>query len=135
MEVNIASRTKSSFKLEIAIPYVASMFESEELIQSSLNQGGILATKEMMETHDTNGSPIILNGKKLTSKGQESKEFQTPYGSVEVARHVYQSSSGGETYVPMDVSCKIINTSTPKFAKMVTSKYASDAAPGVQRDL
>ena len=122
MAISITSRTKSSFKLEIEIPYATDMLESEELIQHSLNQAGISATKEMMETHDTNGNPIIVGGKKLTSKGQESKEFQTPYGAVEITRHVYQPSSGGETYVPMDISCKIINTSTPKFAKMVSSK-------------
>lgn len=35
----------------------------------------------------------------------------------------------------MDVGCKVINTSTPKFAKTVASKYSCDSAPGVQRDL
>ena len=89
----------------------------------------------MMELHDTDGSPINVCGYKLTSKGKESKEFQTPYGSVDVSRYVYQSSKGGKTYVPMDVDCRIINTSTPKFAKIVSSKYSCDAAPGVQRDL
>lgn len=72
----------------------------------------------------------------MTAKGtRESKEFQTPYGAVEVNRFVYQTSDGGKTYIPLDVGSRIINTSTPKFAKMVSSKYAGDGAPGVQRDL
>ena len=135
MHTNIVSRSESSFKLEIEIPYSSNMLEAEEIIQQSINQGGVLATKEMMRLHDTDGSPINICGVKLTSKGKESKEFQTPYGPVEVLRHVYQSSGGGKTYVPMDIGCRIINTSTPKFAKMVASKYSCDAAPGVQRDL
>lgn len=135
MPASITSYTESSFKLEIEIPYSSNMLEAEELIQKSINDGGILATKEMMELHDTDGSPINICGRKLTSKGKEAKDFQTPYGPVDVSRHVYQSSGGGKTYVPMDIGCKVINTSTPKFAKIVSSKYSCDAAPGVQRDL
>ena len=73
----------------------------------------------------------------MTAKGgeKESKEIQTPYGSVDVNRFVYQSSDGGNTYVPLDIGSRIVCTSTPKFAKMVTSKYAADSAPSVQRDL
>lgn len=135
MKPYISSRTESSFKLEIEIPYSTNMLEAEELLQHSLNQGGALATKEMMELHDTDGSPITICDRRLTAKGQESKEIQTPYGAVKVSRYVYQSSKGGKTYVPMDIGCKLINTSTPKFAKIISSKYSCDAAPGVQRDL
>lgn len=135
MQATITSRSESSFKLEIEIPYSATMLESEEMIQECLNQGGVLATKEMMESHDTDGSPIQVCHSTFTSKGREEKEFQTPYGAIVVSRHVYQSAQGGKTYVPLEVSCRIINTSTPKFAKMITSKYSCDAAPGVQRDL
>lgn len=135
MNANITSRSERSFKLEIEIPYSSNMLDAEERIQQCLNTGGVLATKEMMEMHDTDGSPILIGEKKLTSKGKESKEFQTPYGAIEVERHVYQYSSGGKTYAPMDCACKIIGSSTPKFAKMISSKYANDSAPGVQRDL
>lgn len=135
MRATIKSRTTSFFKLEIEIPYTANMLEAEEIVQQCLNEGGILATEEVMKLHDTDGSSISVCGNKLTSKGKESKKFQTPYGPVEVCRHVYQTSVGGQTYVPLDIGCRIINTSTPKFAKMISSKYACDAAPGVQRDL
>ena len=135
MQASITSRSESSFKLEIEIPYSSNMLEAEEIIQELLNQGGRLATQEMMEMQDTDGSPICIGDSTFTSKGKESKEFQSPYGAVVVSRHVYQSSKGGKTYIPLEVGCRIINTSTPKFAKMITSKYACDAAPGVQRDL
>ena len=135
MDAQITKRTEKSFKLEIEITRGSNMLECEELIQQALNLGGIIATEETMKYRDTDGSPIIAFGQKLTSKGLESKKFQTPYGAVAVERHVYQPPKGGSTFVPVDDACRIIGTSTPKFAKMVTSKYACDAAPGVQRDL
>ena len=135
MHAIIKSKSADSFKLEIEIPYSKNMLEAEEMVQRCLNEGGTLATKELMELHDTDGAPIVIGGKKLTSKGKQDKEFQTPYGAVEVSRHVYQFSTGGQTYIPLEIGCRIINTSTPKFAKMISSKYACDAAPGVQRDL
>ena len=135
MEARITHRTKSSFKIEIEIPYGDNILDAEEKIQQALNLGGTLSTKEAMTQYDTDGNPILVDGQKLTSKGQESKKYQTPYGAVEVERHVYQPSGGGRIYVPLENGCRIIGTSTPKFAKMITSKYAVDAAPGVQRDL
>ncbi|MFM8454345.1 MAG: ISKra4 family transposase [Gammaproteobacteria bacterium] len=135
MRVAITSKSTSFFTLKIDIPYSTNMLEAEEGLQQCLNAGGMLATKELMELHDTDGSPIMICGNRLTSKGKESKEFQTPYGAIDIFRHVYQRSSGGKTHIPLDIGCRIINTSTPKFAKMVSSKYACDGAPGVQRDL
>ncbi len=135
MKANIVSRSKKSFKVEIEVKYSSNMLEAEELIQQALNKGGEIATQEAIKVHDTDGSPIIVCGAKFTTKGKETKEFQTPYGPINVERHVYQSSQGGKTYAPMDVNARIINTSTPKFAKIISSKYSNDAAPGVQRDL
>lgn len=136
MPAVITSRSEKTFKIEIEIPYSRNMLDGEEYLQRCLNEGGVISTKELLEQFDTDGKPIIIGPTKLTAKNtKESKEFQTPYGAVEVNRFVYQTSDGGKTYVPLDVGSRIINTSTPKFAKMISSKYAGDGAPGVQRDL
>lgn len=136
MPAVITSRSEKTFKVEIEIPYSRNMLDGEECLQRCLNGAGVISTKELLEQFDTDGKPIIIGPTKLTAKGtRESKEFQTPYGAVEVNRFVYQTSDGGKTYIPLDVGSRIINTSTPKFAKMVSSKYAGDGAPGVQRDL
>lgn len=135
MEAHIVSKSDNFIEVNIKIPRGKNILDSEELIQQSLNVAGCLATKETMEKFDTNGSPIIICGQKLTTKGKVGKKFQTPYGEVNIDRHVYQPPTGGSTYAPMDESCRIINTCTPKFAKMIASKYACDSAPGVQKDL
>ena len=52
-----------------------------------------------------------------------------------VHRHVYQRSGGGKTYCPVEREGRIIITSTPLFAKQVSSKLAYGSAREVQRDL
>ena len=69
------------------------------------------------------------------SKGEQPKEYQTPYGEVIVNRHVYQRSIGGKTYCPLEREARIIVTSTPLFAKQVSSKMSSMAGKEVKNDL
>lgn len=57
------------------------------------------------------------------------------YGSVEIPRHVYQTSAGGKTYCPLDVNARIVTSSTPRFAKIITHKYAGASAREVSEDL
>ncbi len=52
-----------------------------------------------------------------------------------MSRHVYQSSKGGKIYVPLEVDGRIINQTTPKFAKQVSSKYGHLSERKVQEDL
>ncbi len=63
------------------------------------------------------------------------KEYQTPYGVAPVERHVYQSSRGGRTYCPLDRNARIVVSSTPRFAKMVSHKYAEFGSARVIKDL
>lgn len=136
MQAAIVARSEKTFKVEIEIPYNRNMLDGEEGLQRSLNEAGLLGTRELLGQFDADGSSITVGGIKLTAKGnRETKEFQTPYGAVDVDRYVYQTSGGGKIYVPLEVGSRIVGTSTPKFAKMVSSKYACDGAPGVQRDL
>ena len=136
MQAAIISRTEKTFTITMEVPYSRHMLDGEEGLQKSLNSAGTLGTAELLKQFDTDGSPIQIGPVKLTArKEKESKEFQTPYGPVNVDRFVYQSSHGGKTYVPLDIDSRVIGTSSPKFAKMVSSKYAVDGAPGVQRDL
>ena len=63
------------------------------------------------------------------------KEYQTPYGVAVVERHVYQSPDGGKTFCPLDQKARIVVSSTPKFAKMISHKYAEFGSSRVIRDL
>jgi hypothetical protein len=111
------------------------MLERENLIQQGVNQAGLIATEYALSQFDTDGSPIMIEDKKHTSKGSVSKAYQTPYGEIVLCRHVYQSNLGGCTFCPLDNDARIITSSTPKLAKMVSSKYSESAANHVQKDL
>ena len=135
MPAAIAARSESGFTVQIEVPYGSSMLDAEEVLQQRLNEAGTLATAEVLRRFDADGSPIQVGDTKLTSKGKLVKEYQTPYGVAPIERHVYQSSRGGKTYCPLDRNARIVGSSTPKFAKMVSFKYAEFGSPRVIRDL
>ena len=79
-----------------------SMLTTEENIQQHLNQAGNIATAEALKYLDTDGSQIELAGEKMYCKAKQNKAYQTPYGKVNVQRHIYQRAGGGKTYCPME---------------------------------
>ncbi len=123
-------------RIEVFIPFTKSMLESEEIIQQAVNEVGTISTSEVLTTFDSDGAPIKVGGTTLYSKNDKvPKIYETPYGAVEIARFVYQSSKGGETYCPLDNNARVIGSATPRFAKIVSYKYADDGAGDVRGDL
>src|SRR3954470_15328600 len=135
MNATITARTPTSFTLQIEVPYNDSMLAFEETLQERLNDAGVVATAEGLRQFDADGSPITVGPVKFTSKGQVEKDYQTPYGVATVARHVYQSNRGGPTYCPLDRDARIVVSSTPRFAKILSHKYAEFSSPRAQVDL
>lgn len=131
----IVQRSDVSFKVEIEVSYKKSMLEGEEAIQEAINEAGCLMTGEMLSQFDTDGSPIMIGAVKWTSKGLISKTYQTPYGEAEIERHIYQSPKGGAGFCPLERDARIILTATPKFAKLLSSKYAEFGSSRVNDDL
>ncbi|MCP4284112.1 MAG: hypothetical protein GY792_06635 [Gammaproteobacteria bacterium] len=54
---------------------------------------------------------------------------------MEIGRHVYQRSTGGKTFCPLERDARIVVTSTPRFAKVISHKFANGSSIQVQRDL
>jgi hypothetical protein len=135
MSATIVESDTNSVTIQITIPFEGSMLASEESIQTQLNEAGVLASGKALAQFDTDGSPLALGGVVYTSKGRQPKSYQSPYGKVSIARHVYQSSEGGATFCPLEVDGRIIVTSTPKFAKQISHKYAEMSGPRVVNDL
>lgn len=135
MSVSILERSDEYVLLEVKIPFRDTMLETEESIQTVLNEAGTVASGEALQQYDTDGSALEIAGRQWTSKGCLPKTYQTPYGAIEVLRHVYQSSGGGPTYCPLEVNSRIIVTSTPRFAKQIAHKYAEMSGGKVIEDL
>lgn len=54
--------------------------------------------------------------------------MHTPYGQVNIHRHVYQSSNGGKTYCPLDRKAGLVGKCSPRMAKLLTSDYCEGSA-------
>jgi len=135
MSATIVERQEHSVTIQISIPLSRSMLDTEAAIQKALNEAGVLACGEALKQFDTDGSPLLIGSTRWTSKGQEPKVYQTPYGEVSVARHVYQTGEGGATFCPLEQDARIILTSTPRFAMQISHKYGEGPAARVVRDL
>ena len=136
MNAQIVSRDIDTFTIQISIPYPGrSMLEGEEGLQKRLNEAGVVATQELLDFFDTDGSPIMMARTKWTSKGKDFKFYESPYGEVGIERHVYQTSAGGATFCPLEKEARIILTATPKFAKMLSWKYSDAGSTRVIHDL
>jgi hypothetical protein len=135
MSAKLIAAEGDTVRIELNIKLSRSMLESEEAILSALNEAGCIATGEALKRFDTDGSAILMGSIKWTSKGQEPKYYQTPYGEVEVLRHVYQTSAGGKTFCPLERDARIIVTSTPRFAKVVAHKFGCGGSTQVESDL
>jgi hypothetical protein len=70
MPAIIVARSETTFTLQVEIPYGPSMLDAEETIQRRLNEAGVLATAEVLQRFDTDGSPIVVADTKLTSMGK-----------------------------------------------------------------
>jgi len=132
---DIISRNGEEITIQFKLKLSGSMLEMEQAIQIGINEAGCVATKEALTKFDSTGAPIQIGSIKMTSKGKVKKEYETPYGTVEIERHVYQTAKGGKVFCPLDDKARIVIHSTPKFAKMITYKYASLSAKDVSCDL
>ena len=120
MPATLLERQENAVTIAIRIPLSRSMLDTEEAIQQALNEAGVLATAEALQQFDTDGSPLEFGASRWTSKGQEPKAYQSPYGEVSVPRHVYQTGAGGATFCLLERDARIVLTSTPRFAKQLS---------------
>ena len=131
----VLEETTNFLTIQVKIPLSGSMLKMESGIQEAVNAVGSLATGKALSKFDTDGKPIVVNNERYTVKYRTPEVYQTPYGNVEVERNVYQHSAGGKTYCPMEDHARIVITSTPRFARIISYKYGEMGALKVVRDL
>jgi hypothetical protein len=134
MSTKIVKRSSKGITVQVSIEFSGNMLESEEQIQKALNKAGSLATAEALSQFDADGDPIVIGGVRMTSKCRSTEKYQTPYGATTVKRHLYQTSKGGRSYCPLESGARMVLNSTPRYAKMISFKYASNGANMVARD-
>lgn len=135
MNAEVVAHEGTQFTFQITVDLSGSLLQAEETILDACNELGCRATQEALSCFDTDGSPLVMGEVKWTAKCRDNKSYQTPFGPVAVQRYVYQTSHGGKTYCPLEAAARITRGATPRFAKMITHKYACLNAPSVCTDL
>ena len=131
----VVRRSGTEVTFEVTVDLSGTLLEMEGAIQEASNAVGCCGTEEALKRFDTDGSPIRVGEIKLTARGRDAKDYQSPYGVVRVERYVYQSSRGGRIYCPLEHQARIVRGATPRFASQISHKYAQLNAGAVQRDL
>jgi len=135
MNVELLSNTDEEVSIRITFSKKGSMLAIEEHLQEALNAGGCIAMQEIIGEFDANGSPIVFDGTKFTAKAKYPKTYHTPHGQINVERYLYQSSKGGRSFCPLEAKANIQLNATPRFGRIVASKYAEFGAPQLCEDL
>ena len=78
MAAKIVKRKGKKLIIEVEMELDGDMLTQEEAIQLALNEAGKLATKEALESFDSDGNPIEVKAEKLTSKGKAKKTTKRP---------------------------------------------------------
>jgi len=68
MSVEIKGRDGNKLTLQVTVDISGSMLEAEERIQAVCNEIGSLSTEKVLEGFDTDGTPIVIGGKKIHGK-------------------------------------------------------------------
>ena len=132
---SVVSRSGTKVTVEVTVDLSGTLLEMEGAIQEASNAVGRCVTEEALTRFDTDGSAIRVGAMKLTARGRDPKDYQSPYGVVRVERYVYQSSRGGRIYCPLEYQGRIIRGATPRFASQLSHKYAQLNVRAVQTDL
>lgn len=129
MSARLLSENDEEMVIEVRVRKSADFMECEELIQQAANAVGRVATGRCLEGFDADGSPVVVAGVRLTAKATKvEKCYYTPFGEVRVKRYAYQSSAGGAVDIPLERNARIIGACTPRYARIVSSRYAAGNA-------
>ena len=131
----LVQNPNGSITVSVTFELTGNMLEMENIILDAVNEVGCIGTKEALKRFDTNGMPLIREGINWTSRNKDAKKYQTPFGVVQIERHVYQTAKGGRIFCPLEDSARTVYTATPKFAQQLSHKYSQGNVRAVCRDL
>lgn len=100
--------------VEVAVRVNGGLLEMELAIQEATSAVGRCQTQQALKRFDPDGSRIRVGVIKLTARGRDPMEYQTPTGA-EVERDVYQSSRRGRIFCPLERQALTVRGATPLF--------------------
>ena len=77
MKAKIVKEEGDKITVQVEIELKGEMLEMEEHIQEMVNEVGLAATLKALSKFDTQGEPIEVKGKRMTSKSNRPKKNST----------------------------------------------------------
>jgi hypothetical protein len=113
-----------------------SFYQSERIVQQIVNRIGKQLTLEMLQGRDCDQATIEREGRTWYRKEASNGSYQTLYGEVTLARHLYQTSAGGSTRCPMEENCQLsFGAPTPLLAETLSFKVSAMTPGEASQDL
>jgi len=113
-----------------------SFYQSELSVQQIVNRVGAELTREMLEHRQIDSPTIEGEGQTWYRKDASPGHYQTLYGEIGFARHLYQTSAGGVTRCPLEENCGLrFGAATPLLAELLSFKLSALTASEVAGDL
>jgi len=87
--------TASELTADLALNFSAAL-------KDAFSEAGRKAYQRFIESYDIHQPTLEVNGQKLRWKMASSKDFLTPFGTMQITRSLYQADAGGTSYCPLD---------------------------------
>jgi hypothetical protein len=72
------------------------------MLKDTVSQIGLDAIKQFLESYEVTDNEIIVNGETHRFKYVSTRNFLTPFGTIDVDRKVFQHDRGGKAVIPLD---------------------------------
>lgn len=114
----------------------SSFYQGEQQVQHLLSRVGHELTRQLLARKVTRPPSLQHAGRRWYRKADTPGQYLTLYGPGSVSRPTYQTSTGGETFCPLEADCQLaFGAATPLLAEIVSFKLSALTAREVQQDL
>lgn len=142
MKVSVKSSAKSRqiticiSEIDVEQLFQNSFYRAEQMVQEIVTQIGKELTLKQLQSRDTDQATLQRGGQTWYRKELSNGVYQTLYGEVSVARHLYQTSAGGATHCPMEQDCQLsFGGATPLLADILSFKVSAMTPGEAAQDL
>lgn len=113
-----------------------SFYQGEQAVQRIVTAVGRELVQELLQSKQVAEPVVEHEGQRWYRKEASPGHYHTLYGEVTVERHLYQTSTGGETRCPLEEECQLrFASATPLLAEVLSFKVSALTPNEVAQDL
>jgi hypothetical protein len=113
-----------------------SFYQGEQAVQRIVTAVGRELVQELLQSKSKAEPTLEDEGQRWYRKAASAGHYHTLYGEVTVERHLYQTSTGGETRCPLEEECQLrFASATPLLAEVLSFKVSALTPHEVAQDL